>query len=219
MAQHSIIENIHRNTEDWFAVKAAVRGKGVDCPDDTPTADVAGKVEEIQSGGVEFSTDYTVSQNKLILATVDAIEGEITLSLPDGITEIRGCSPKIPFTVVINSNITTISGQAFMDSGVEKINIPPSVTSIGSQAFYGCQKLKEINIPVERLYAGTFSGCESLEKIYVSKKLTDIWNDAFLNCGSLKDVYYEGTQEEWQQINGYENVPSGATIHYNYVPE
>lgn len=217
MAQHSIIENIHRNTEDWFAVKEAVRGKGVDCPDDTPTADVAGKIEDIQSGGVEYSTSYRVTQNKLNSADVEITQGEITLSLPDGITEIRGCRPIIPFTVVINSNITTIGG--FSDSGVEKINIPPSVTTFASQAFYNCQKLKEINIPVERLYQGTFSGCESLETIYISKKLIDIWGDAFLNCGSLKDVYYEGTQEEWQQINGYENVPSRATIHYNYVPE
>ena len=217
MAQHTIIENIHRNTEDWFAVKEAVRGKGVDCPDDTPTAQVAGKIEDIQSGGVEYSTSYRVTQNKLMSANVEITQGEITLSLPDGITEIRGCSPIIPFTVVINSNITTIDG--FMNSGVEKINIPPSVTTIAAQAFYNCQNLKEVNIPVERLYSGTFSGCGSLEKIYVSKKLIDIWSDAFLNCGSLKDVYYEGTQEEWQSINGYENIPSGATIHYNYVPE
>ena len=44
---------------------------------------------------------------------------------------------------------------------------------------------------------------------------------AFSKCSSLEDVYYTGTEEEWNNINisHYGNGPLlYATIHFDYVP-
>lgn len=46
----------------------------------------------------------------------------------------------------------------------ETYNIPDSVTSIGDEAFYGCESLTSINIPdcVTRIGFMAFYGCENL---------------------------------------------------------
>ena len=38
------------------------------------------------------------------------------------------------------------------------------------------------------------------------------------HCNSLSDIYFTGTEDEWMEILK-NNIPSTATIHYNYVPE
>ena len=78
--------------------------------------------------------------------------------------------------------------------------IPDGVTNIGDYAFYNCDSLTSITIP---------------------DSVTTIGGYAFHWCDSLTDVYYEGTEEEWNSIAiGSDNYPlTNATIHYNYVNE
>ena len=46
--------------------------------------------------------------------------------------------------------------------------MPPTVKSIGYDAFYSCNSLEEIRIPssVESIGEGAFSGCSNLKKVY-----------------------------------------------------
>ena len=83
---------------------------------------------------------------------------------------------------------------------VIKLVIPDGVTNIGDYAFYNCDSLTSITIPDSVTTIGAF---------------------AFHWCDSLKDVYYTGTEEEWNSITiGTDNDPlTNATIHYNYVNE
>lgn len=67
-----------------------------------------------------------------------------------------------------------------------------------------------------------FAGNTYMESIFIPAKVTEISGDAFLHCSSLTDVYYSGTEEEWEAIRivskGNEALQN-ATIHYNYIPE
>ena len=44
---------------------------------------------------------------------------------------------------------------------------------------------------------------------------------AFYHCDTLADVHYTGTEAEWAAIivGSGNGELTGATIHYNYVPE
>lgn len=60
--------------------------------------------------------------------------------------------------IFISEDITSIGNCAFMDTSVEVINLPKSVTRIGSGAFWGCDSIKAVNY---------FSTYEDWEKVDV----------------------------------------------------
>ena len=52
---------------------------------------------------------------------------------------------------------------------------------------------------------------------YLLKSITYIHENAFKNYTSLKDIYFTGTEEEWNNIyNSNHGLSSNITIHYNY---
>ena len=54
-------------------------------------------------------------------------------------------------TVTIGGNVKTIDKSAFENSALQKVNIPSSVTKIGSKAFYNCKKLTSVKIASQKL--------------------------------------------------------------------
>ena len=96
---------------------------------------------------------------------------------------------------VIPDSVTTIGNSAFGEcDSLQSITIPDSVTTIGNSAFYHCDSLQSITIPDSVIHIG----------------------DAFSCCYNLTDVYYAGTEDQWNTIS----IESGnssltdATIHY-----
>ena len=66
---------------------------------------------------------------------------------------------------------------------------------------------------------GAFKYCESLNNIGFGGNLTTIGNEAFDGCTALTDIYYTGTQAQWEQITiGTDAIPQGVTIHYESTP-
>ena len=99
-------------------------------------------------------------------------------------------------TVSINSGITLIGTYAFSDcSCLASITIPDSVMGISKMAFHGCNSLKSISIP---------------------DSIINICDYSFDNCEKLNDIYYGGTQGQWNQIDIGTNNDElfSATIHF-----
>ena len=71
--------------------------------------------------------------------------------------------------------------------------IPSSVEIIESAAFWGCKKLKSIQIPSSVSYIGiqAFFACTGLESLYIPSTLTDISPSAFQSCGGLNSIVVE----------------------------
>ena len=100
--------------------------------------------------------------------------------------------------------------------------IPNSVTSISAFAFSGCTSLTSITIPdsVTSIGGGAFSGCTSLASVTIPNNVKSIGHSAFRNCTSLKDVYYAGTEDEWNKIRigDFNEDLINATIHFASTP-
>ena len=72
----------------------------------------------------------------------------------------------------------------------------------------------------EHCVSSRFFGCSSLTSIEIPKSVTTIVNFAFCGCTNLKDVYYDGTQSEWNKINiGHSNeFLTNALLHCSSTP-
>lgn len=81
------------------------------------------------------------------------------------------------------------------------------VDSIGIQAFGGCSSLVKFSIPNGAASLGkwAFYSCSKLTTVYIPGGIT-IAADPFYDCRELKDIYYGGTQEEWEAA-GKPNIP------------
>ena len=91
----------------------------------------------------------------------------------------------------IPETVTTIGEYAFDNcKNLTTVTGMKNVTKIGDGAFYNCSNLKEITIPdtVESMGTSIFYGCSSLKKIVWSKSIKEIENNAFKGCSSLTEI-------------------------------
>ena len=149
-----------------------------------------------------------------------------SVTIPDSVTSIgdgafHGCNGLT--SIIIPNSVTSIGDSAFEGcSGLTSITIPNSVTSIGNFAFDGCTGLTSITIPnsVTSIENGAFFFCISLESVTIPDSVTSIGSSAFDYCKYLKDVYYCGTEAQWEKITigDDNNCLTNATIHFNWKP-
>ena len=85
---------------------------------------------------------------------------------------------------------------------LQKVVFPDSVTSIDGSAFVNCDELTEIILPknLEFMDICLFSSADSLRSIIIPKSIKYISREAIFICNNLKDVYYEGSEEDWNKI-------------------
>ena len=161
-------------------------------------------------------------------------------------TLLKGCENSV---IPNDGSVTAIMDSAFAGcANLTEIVIPQSVISIGEYAFAGCSGLTEITIPgnVSEIGYNSFSWCDNLSSVIISDGVTNIGpgafqqnfnltsivipasvaaidNAAFYQCPALTDVYFTGTQNEWNvlkwNIGMNNNDLKNATVHYNYVAD
>lgn len=128
--------------------------------------------------------------------------------------------------IVIPDRVTSIGAEAFLGcESLTSITIPSSVINIGERAFSGCKALKDIIIfgKTATIKGGTFRGCTSLTNIIlpdgveiiedwafrdckalfsitIPQSIKRIDSKAFFGCTSLNAVIYNGTREQWEEV-------------------
>ena len=106
---------------------------------------------------------------------------DLSWTTTDGKVKVTSCNRKASGELVIPDTIPSLGGNP--------------VTSIKSDAFYGCTKLTSITIPdgVTSIGRRTFSYCSSLTSITIPDSVTSIGNGAFSFCTSLTSITFLGT--------------------------
>jgi hypothetical protein len=97
--------------------------------------------------------------------------------------------------VILPDTLTSIGSNAFYGcSGITSVIIPSRVASIGEAAFRSCSGLINVTIPdsVESIGASAFYGCTSLSSVTIGEGVTSIGNFAFQNCADLTSVNIPG---------------------------
>ena len=143
--------------------------------------------------------------------------------IPDSVTFIGNSAFSHCYSltsVVIGNSVTSIGDWVFYHcESLTSVDISDSVTSIGNSAFSGCDSLNSVTIPdsVTSIGDWAFSVCNSLTSVTIPASMTSIGIYAFSFCASLTDIYYSGSEDEWDAISiDYGNSGlDDATIHYN----
>ena len=146
-----------------------------------------------------------------------------SLTIPKSVTRLgreafRDCQNLT--NVVIPASLTSIKYGAFYGcTGLTSVTIPEGVTAIEVFAFRNCSSLTGVVIPegVTCIPDFAFDGCASLTSITIPESVTSVSYGAFNGCSSLKDVYYLGTQAQWEKMAVYSsNEPLlNAELHVN----
>lgn len=100
--------------------------------------------------------------------------------------------------------------------------------AVNTNVFSRCKKLPYISFPEGLRYLGmfAFSECTSLRYISLPVSTESISKDSFAGCTNFTDIYYAGTEEQWNKIDffdgyGYAGAEESyapllnATVHYN----
>ena len=182
----------HANTEIRDAVEATDTTEGY--TGDKWCLDCGKMIKEgtvIPAGGFAYTKDLKFGLNAAktgyIVAKYDG--NEINIVIP---AEFNG----LP--------VVGIGYGAFMNTAIESIVIPTTVTEIQGAVFYGCANLTEVELPWSLKIIGnnTFA-LSGIESIVLPKNVQKIGSGAFDTCKSLKSVVFEGTKVTQIQQNTF----------------
>lgn len=143
------------------------------------------------------------------------------------------CGDYVTYTFESSTGLLTISGTGTMwdyiksssspfynNSSIKSVVINKGVTRIGFASFQNCTGLTSVTIANSVMSIGeyAFQKCTGLTSIIFPDSVTSIGGFAFRGCSALKDVYYSGTEEQWNSISFGSSNESllKANIHYNY---
>ena len=110
----------------------------------------------------------------------------------------------------------TVTGES--DLSVSRIVIPDTYNGLPITKIYGnffeCENLKEIVVGnnVENTGEGTFD-LPSLERIYFGRNVKTVYGPMTL-AEKLTDIYFSGTEEEWENIN-FVFIDDSISVIYN----
>ena len=195
------------------------------CPD-LANITIPSSVKFIEEGAFKGTEWLENKQDEDPLVIVNGIlidgtkcKGNVTI--PDNVTNIvssafRNC--KKLTSVTMPNSVTSIGYSAFYNcTNLTNVKLSNSVKWIDNYTFSNCTSLTSVIIPngVTSIGYATFRNCRSLTKILIPNSVTYSEN-AFDYCTSLKDIYYAGSEFQWNNIEIIEDF-SDKTIHFNHT--
>ena len=105
--------------------------------------------------------------------------------------------------VIFDPTVTYIPEGAFSEhKTLSSIEVPSSVTEIGSQAFANCEQLSSVTLSegLQVISEFAFTGCTKLQLIHIPSTVIALGQDCFFSCDHLASVTLPLAQPEFQNI-------------------
>lgn len=169
------------------------------------------------------------------------IQGE--LDLPNSVKIVddyafRGCT-KIRGNAYLSGDLTRVGMGAFSGTGITGFSVSEhnkTFVSIEGMLFtidagtllvVPCGMTGRVEIPIgtQTVASNAFIGCNQITALSIcDDRLSRFENSAFDGCTKLTDIYYAGTRDQWNAIQGHEQLEGKKlhlvyTITYMNVPE
>ena len=164
-------------------------------------------IESVQENGV---TDFEVDTENPRLYSENGLLYGKKKTMPNGKARLTliAVPPDKNGTVEVAHGTEMIAGDAFTDSKASKVILPETITSIASDAFNNCKKLKEVVLSEGLTHIGecAFRMCPLLDDITIPDTVLDIMANAF--CESpLRNLKF---QNRPQKCNNRLKIAYGA---------
>ena len=181
----------------------------------------------LPAGVSELHTRAFNGCENLLTVTVD--EGNLNLCSKDGIVYTKDMTtllfcPDRKVEVTIPDSVTAIGEEAFAENGsLRAVRFGSGVRKIGYQAFFNCRKLDTVTLSdgLAEIGLGAFRGT-ALTSVRIPASVTFMDAMAFAECSRLTDVYYGGSEDEWNALakeDGWAYGSEGYTLRFNPDPE
>ena len=128
----------------------------------------------------------------------------------------------------LGSGLKTIGEGAFTTlERLKSLMLPAGVQSIKGEAF-SLSGIKTLSIPegISVINDGAFRASANLTSVFIPNSVKEIKYAAFRDCDNLTDVYYSGSQAQWEAVE-IDNTVDGkgdsnggllyARVHYNHT--
>ncbi|OON97168.1 MAG: hypothetical protein ATN31_08500 [Candidatus Epulonipiscioides saccharophilum] len=138
------------------------------------------EVEGIEGGKIQFDAETGVILN--------AQSTIIVAEIPDYINGVA---------------VSAIGKNAFANCDqLTRLRLPETLVMISEYAFYSCDSLRTVTIPenVVTIKYNAFGYNPSLETMNISSGVQFMDSMVFVYNTKLRNIYYEGSQDEWNQL-------------------
>lgn len=100
----------------------------------------------------------------------------------------------VPSSIQYNDtmySVIRVGGEAFANCAVSSVTLPNTLTTIGYNAFYGCDNLQSMVIPsgVKIIPTQLFNHCRNLKSVTLPDHIISIEDYAFSNCKKLSSIH------------------------------
>lgn len=196
-------------------IRLAITTAGVDCPEDTPFANYASKISQIQnridnvgtdifyrgsdSNLTSETTSYTVPSNYAVIGNGAMANSTSlqTLSMPNVTVAFDRAFTGCQNLTTINAPMCKYYGDnALMNTGISGAYTNDVAEHFGAGCFRGNKTLTSVSLPnAKELGANCFYGCNKVETISVPK-VESIGDCCFVNFGDNRyDI--DNVQQKW----------------------
>ena len=119
--------------------------------------------------------------------------------------------------------VTTVNEGAFRENkSIKYLSLPPTITSIGGGAFYGCTSLVFVDFndnpnEISMSSWGAFRNCTSLKAVCLPDNMKTIGDQAFTGCSALTAVYLPANVEYIKGNKSAWDGPAFGNSPYMYL--